>query len=211
MKLLIIDDHSLMREGLAALLGHSGSEIVVLQADCAAKGMVAIDSHADLDAVFLDVNMPDQDGISALRDIAARRPDLPVILLSSSESPADIRRGLAAGALGYLPKSASPQTLMSALRLVLSGEIYVPPLMLKEPVAATPAGVMHAIGGIAELTERQIDVLRLLCQGLSNKEIGRSLHVAERTVKAHVTAIFRSLHVVNRSQAIVAAQQANLI
>jgi DNA-binding NarL/FixJ family response regulator len=100
---------------------------------------------------------------------------------------------------------------MSALRLVLSGEIYVPPLILKEPVAATPAEVTPMNGGIAELTERQVDVLRLLCQGLSNKEIGRALHVAERTVKAHVTAIFRSLHVVNRSQAIAAAQQANLI
>jgi two-component system, NarL family, nitrate/nitrite response regulator NarL len=209
MKLLIVDDHSMVRESLAALLGRPGSAVEVLQAGDAAEGLALVEGHADLDAVLLDLNMPGQDGIAALRGIADRRPDLPVILMSSSEDPADIRRGLAAGALGYLPKSASPQTLMSALRLVLAGEIYVPPIMLKETVAGTSdrdAGAKDGAGG--GLTERQIDVLRLL---LSNKEIGRELQVAERTVKAHVTAIFKSLRVINRSQAIEAAQHGKLI
>jgi DNA-binding NarL/FixJ family response regulator len=212
MKLLIVDDHSMVREGLAALLAQPGSAVEVLQAGDAAGGLALVEGHADLDAVLLDLNMPGQDGIAALRRIADRRPDLPVILLSSSEDPADIRRGLAAGALGYLPKSASPQTLMSALRLVLAGEIYVPPIMLKETVASTPHNAAQAKDGAAGgLTERQIDVLRLLCRGLSNKEIGRELQVAERTVKAHVTAIFKSLRVINRSQAIEAAQHGKLI
>jgi DNA-binding NarL/FixJ family response regulator len=212
MKLLIVDDHSMVREGLAALLAQPGSAVEVLQAGDAAGGLALVEDHADLDAVLLDLNMPGQDGIAALRGIAERRPDLPVILLSSSEDPADIRRGLAAGALGYLPKSASPQTLMSALRLVLAGEIYVPPIMLKETIAnVSDRDAQAKAGATGALTERQIDVLRLLCRGLSNKEIGRELQVAERTVKAHVTAIFKSLRVINRSQAIEAVQQGKLI
>lgn len=210
MKLLIIDDHSIMRAGLAALLVQAGADIQVLQAGDAPNGIAEIDRHADLDAVFLDLNLPGQDGMSALRDIGQRRPDLPVILLSSSEDPDDVRRGLAAGALGYVPKSASPQTLMSALQLVLSGEVYVPAIMLRAPAEPQDGAFVRGPNG-HPLTERQVDVLRLLSRGLSNKEIGRELAIAERTIKAHVTAIFKSLGVVNRTQAVEAARRATLI
>jgi DNA-binding NarL/FixJ family response regulator len=108
-----------------------------------------------------------------------------------------------------VPKSASPQTLLSALQLVLAGEIYVPPLMLAatgstatEPTAAEAA---------ARLTPRQLDVLRLLSGGLSNKEIGATLDLSDKTVKAHITAIFRALNVVNRTQAAGAAQRLQLV
>jgi DNA-binding NarL/FixJ family response regulator len=208
MKLLIIDDHSIMRAGLAALLEQSNADVRVLQAGDAPSGLIEIEQHPDLDAVFLDLNLPGQDGMSALADIGRRRPDLPVILLSSSEDPHDVRRGLAGGALGYLPKSASPQTLMSALQLVLAGEVYVPQIMLRTP--AQGDGAPTRANGYA-LTDRQVDVLRLLSRGLSNKEIGRELSIAERTIKAHVTAIFKALGVVNRTQAVEAARRATLI
>ena len=205
MKLLIIDDHSIMRAGFAALLGQPGSGIEVLQAGDAAEGIAEVQAYPDLDAVFLDLNMPGEDGMSALREIGKQRADLPVILLSSSEDPADVRRALAAGALGYLPKSSGPEPLMSALRLVLSGEVYVPPIMLRATVPRADHNGPHDNSGPGiALTERQIDVLRLLGRGLSNKEIGRELLVSERTVKAHVTAIFKSLRVVNRTQAVAA-------
>ena len=212
MKLLIVDDHSIVREGVAALLAQPGAGVVVLQAPSAALGMTEIDAHRDLDAVLLDLNMPGEDGISALREIGKRRPDLPVIVLSSSEDPADVRDALAAGAFGYLPKSSNPRTLMSALRLVLSGEVYVPLIMLRETDSKPGQDAAPRRGDRPNLlTERQVDVLRLLARGLSNKEIGRELSVAERTVKAHVTAIFRSLGVVNRAQAIDAATRDALI
>ncbi|WP_158818477.1 response regulator transcription factor [Methylocapsa sp. S129] len=212
MKLLIIDDHSIVRAGLAALLARPGSDIVVVQAATTAEGMTEVDTHPDLDAVFLDLNMPGESGMSALREIGRRRPDLPVILLSSSEDPADVRRALAAGAFGYVPKSSSPQTLMSVLKLVLSGEVYVPPLMLKEAASNVGGDGLNRIDGSSNpLTDRQIDVLRLLARGLSNKEIGRELLVAERTVKAHVTAIFKAFGVSNRAQAVDAARLAALI
>ena len=211
MKLLIIDDHSIMRAGLAALLARPGSEIEVFQAADAAAGIAEIEAHPDLDAVFLDLNMPGDDGMSALRQIGRRRPDLPVILLSSSEDPADVRRSLAAGALGYVPKTSSPQTLMSALRLVLAGEVYVPPIMLRETAAASAGDIRGRTTPPQALTDRQVEVLRLLGRGLSNKEIGRELVLSERTVKAHVTAIFKSLRVVNRTQAVEAARHGGLI
>ena len=208
MKLLIIDDHSIVRAGLAALLHEPGVAIEVVQAATAAEGLMQIAAHGDLDAVFLDLNMPGEDGFAALDTIGKRHPELPVILLSSSENPADVRRALAAGALGYLPKSSSPQTMMSVLRLVLAGEVYVPPLLLKEE-AAPHNGKAGARPDT--LTDRQADVLRLLARGLSNKEIGRELLVSERTVKAHVTAVFKSLGVVNRAQAVETARRAGLV
>jgi two-component system nitrate/nitrite response regulator NarL len=141
-------------------------------------------------------------GMAAIRALAARRPLLPIIVLSSSEAPEDVRQALAAGAVGYLPKSAAAQTMLSALRLVLAGEIYVPPLML-DAGGARPGG--------DGLTQRQIAVLRLLCRGVSNKEIARDLGISEKTAKAHITAIFKALGAVNRLQAAAAARRAGLV
>lgn len=211
MKLLIVDDHAVVREGVAALLRQAGADTEVLQACDGAEGVRLAEAHPDLDAVFLDLQMPGADGMSAVPEFGRRRPELPVIVLSSSEDPEDVRHALALGALGYVPKSALPQTLLSALRLVLGGDIYVPPLMLAAAAAAAPSASAGDPGRHSELTERQMDVLRLLSRGLSNKEIGRALSLSDKTVKAHITAIFKALNVVNRTQAASAAQQAALL
>jgi len=202
MKLLVIDDHPVFRDGMAALLSQAADETVILQAPECATALNMIDAHPDLDAIFVDLMMPGMTGDIAVREFGKRRPELPVIVLSSSENPSDVRRALNAGALGYIPKSANPQTLLSALKLVLSGNIYVPPLLAHavEPESAadeTPrtAAVMN------QLTDRQLDVLKELCSGSSNKEISSHLGIAEKTVKAHVAAIFKTLNVVNRTQA----------
>lgn len=211
MKLLIVDDHAIVREGLAAMLRQAGPDTTVLQASDGAEGLRLADAHPDLDLVFLDLQMPGIDGLSAVPEFGRRRPELPVIVLSSSEDPADVRRALALGALGYVPKSAMPQTLLSALRLVLAGDIYVPPLMLATPEAGPRAGTPGDPGRQASLTERQLEVLKLLSEGLSNKEIGRVLGLSDKTVKAHITVIFKALDVVNRTQAASAARQAALL
>jgi two-component system, NarL family, nitrate/nitrite response regulator NarL len=211
MKLLIVDDHAILREGLAAMLRQAGPNTEVLQAGDGAEGVRMAETHLDLDAVFLDLEMPGTGGMSAVPEFGRRRPELPVIVLSSSEDPQDVRRALALGALGYVPKSAAPQTLLSALALVLSGNIYVPPLMLNAvAMAAGPTGP-NGSGSRASLTERQREVLRLLSDGLSNKEIGRELGLSDKTVKAHITTIFKTLNVVNRTQAASAARQADLL
>eukprot|EP00611_Tribonema_gayanum_P009419 TRINITY_DN19223_c0_g5_i1.p1 TRINITY_DN19223_c0_g5~~TRINITY_DN19223_c0_g5_i1.p1 ORF type:complete len:156 (-),score=36.41 TRINITY_DN19223_c0_g5_i1:5-472(-) len=138
-KLLIVDDHAIVREGLAALLRQLGPGVVVLQARDVAQGLDVLSGHPDLDLVLLDLMLPGIGGLAAIKEFGARQPGLAVMMLSSSEDPEDVRRALSLGALGYVPKSASPQTLLSALQLVLAGDIYVPPLMLAA-VRATAAG-----------------------------------------------------------------------
>jgi two-component system nitrate/nitrite response regulator NarL len=140
-------------------------------------------------------------GEPAIREFARRHPDLPVIVLSSSEAPSDVRRVINAGASGYIPKSATAQTVVSALRLVLSGNIYVPPLLLSATARAIDHDMQDTPRSLAQLTDRQVDVLRYLRDGLTNKEISANLGIAEKTVKVHIAAIFKTLNVVNRTQA----------
>ena len=211
MKLLIVDDHAIVREGVAAMLRQAGPDTMVLQAGDGAEGVRLAEAHPDLDAVFLDLQMPGADGMSALPEFGRRRPDLPVIVLSSYEDPEDVRRALGLGALGYVPKSALPQTLLSALRLVLAGDIYVPPLMVDAAARGGPSAPAADVGRHGALTERQREVLQLLSEGLSNKDIGRALNLSDKTVKAHITAIFKALDVVNRTQAASAARRAALL
>lgn len=211
MKLLIVDDHAILREGLVALLQQFEQGADVLQASDTAEGLRLAEAHPDLDVVFLDLNMPDQGGMQVIPTFAKSCPQLSVIVLSSSEDPNDVRLALKSGAVGYVPKSASPKNILSALRLVLAGEIYVPPLMLDLAPAAN-GGLGHAMPDAGErLTERQTEVLRQLCRGLSNKEISRELELSEKTTKSHITAIFKALGVVNRTQAAAAARRAGIV
>jgi two-component system, NarL family, nitrate/nitrite response regulator NarL len=203
MKLLIVDDHAVVREGLAAVLAQSGGA-TVLQAAGAAEALALVETHTDLDVALLDLAMPGMDGIAAIQEFSRRRPELPVIVLSSSEDPDDIRRALGLGALGYIPKSASAQTLLSAIAFVIGGNVYVPPSILTSDAPTSN-------GSALRLTERQFDVLRLLCEGRSNKEIANLLVLSDKTVKTHVTAIFRSLNVVSRTQAAAAARKLGLL
>jgi DNA-binding NarL/FixJ family response regulator len=207
MKILVVDDHLILREGLAALLRQSWQDAVILQGRDADAGLRAAEENPDLDVVFLDLNMPGMNGMTGIQHFVQRFPRLPLIILSSSENPAEVRRALALGAVGYVPKSASPQTLISALRLVLAGDIYLPPLLLDAP----PLPGRRPADESGGLTDRQVEVLVALCNGLSNKEIGRKLDLSEKTVKAHITAIFRALNVVNRTQAANAARVRGLV
>ena len=195
MKLLIVDDHPLLREGLAAFLGQLETDTVVLQAGDAGQALALAAQHFDLAMVVLDLMIPGLDGLSAIAEFGRIRPELPVIVLSSSEDPRDARKALAQGALGYVPKSANPNTLLSAIRLVLNGDLYLPPLLLNEPAGEhnyQRSGISAAEG---ILTGRQLDVLRRLSDGQSNGAIALDLGLSEKTVKAHVTAIFKALNV----------------
>ncbi|MDO9061887.1 MAG: response regulator transcription factor, partial [Bradyrhizobium sp.] len=207
MKLLIVDDHPVLRDGLAALLQHAGPDTTVLQARDASEGLALADSSGDLDVIILDLEMPGMKGLQALSEFGRKRPDVPVIVLSSSEDPHDVRQSLAAGALGYVPKSASQQVLLSAIRLVLNGDLYIPPLILDENSAGPRIRTAESEGA-AQLTQRQIEILRLLSEGMPNKTIAAALDLSVKTVKVHITAIFKALNVVNRTQAAVAGRKA---
>jgi DNA-binding NarL/FixJ family response regulator len=212
MKILVVDDHAVLREGLAALLSAIDPKPTIIQASTAREGFALVDEHPDLDVLLLDLIMPEINGVEALLEFGRKRPTLPIIVLSSSEDPADVRRALAAGALGYVPKSAGQSVLLSAIQLVLNGDVYVPPLMLRDAFAS-PQIPRSQSGDRADnvLTARQIEILAFLSEGQPNKSIARKLGVSEKTVKAHITAIFKSLKVVNRTQAAAVAREAGLI
>jgi DNA-binding NarL/FixJ family response regulator len=211
MKILIVDDHPVVRAGLAALLQQLEADMIVLQASSAREGLGTASVQPDIDLILLDLMMPEVTGIEALTQFNRTVPQIPVMVLSSSEAPEDVRQALAAGALGYAAKSAAPQTLLAAVRFVLAGEIYVPPFMARadseRPTDTVDAKPSVTIG---QLTERQMAVLELVCRGRSNKEIARDLDISDKTVKAHVTTIFRVLNVVNRTQAARAAAAAGI-
>lgn len=214
LKLLVVDDHPALRSGLSALLSQIEAGTTVLQAADGPEGLKLAQENPDLAAVFVDLMMPGMHGMMAIQEFIRQHPQLPVIVLSSSEDPHDVRRALAFGAFGYLPKSASPETILSALRLVLSGNVYVPPLLLHStpsPVGAGAVNLNSQANGGFHLTDRQLVILRLLCQGLSNKEICCQLGLSEKTVKAHVSGIFKAMNVVNRTQAALAARHAGIV
>ncbi len=202
MKFLIIDDHPMLRQGVAAVLRDLQAGVSVLEADDGAAGLAQAAQNADLACALVDLRLNGLSGLDTVVQLRQAHPALPVIMLSASEDPADVRAALAAGARGYCPKSAGHATMLAAVRLVLAGEIYVPPLM-----ASAPAVVPEAP---APLTARQLEVLHLVCKGRPNKDIARQLGMQEKTVKTHVTAIFRALGVVNRAQAVIAARKAGL-
>jgi two-component system, NarL family, nitrate/nitrite response regulator NarL len=209
MKLMVVDDHPVVREGLAAMLARFGPDTIVLQVGDAGQALALAAQHDDLDIVILDIALPGMDGLRALAELGRLRPALPVVVVSASEDARDAREALAKGALGYVPKSAGPHTLIAAIELVLKGDIYVPPLVLgaADSVPALETGPQPR-RGLAVLTERQVEVLKRVSAGQSNKGIARDLGLSEKTVKAHVTAIFRALNVVNRTQAAAIAREA---
>jgi len=185
---------------------------MVLQAGTAEEGLAIVAQNPDLDIVILDIAMPGMDGLKAIAEFGRIRPELPVVVLSSSENQKDVRNALAQGALGYIPKSANQRTLLAAIRLVLNGDLYVPPLVLDdEDTARLTHFRSREKAAKPILTDRQIAVLRSISEGRSNKEIAFELGLSEKTVKAHVTAIFKILNVINRTQAASIGRENGLI
>jgi two-component system, NarL family, nitrate/nitrite response regulator NarL len=209
MKILIVDDHAILREGVEILLRQGERDTVVVQASGPDDALRLLEQHVDLDAIVLDLKLQDMDGLDALAVFGRIRPGLPVVVLSSSEDPNAVRRAFAQGAMGYVPKSACTHTLRFAIRSALSGERYVPPLMLGD--LAPPYRGVAAASRDATLTPRQIEVLRHLADGAPNKVIADTLGLSEATVKTHITSIFKALNVINRTQAAAAGRKAALI
>jgi len=211
MKLLICDDHALFRAGLALVLRDLEPATVLLDSAGAADTFRLVDEHPDLDLVLMDLNMPGMDGLAALVELRARHPALPVVIVSGSEQHADVRAAIDRGASGFIPKSSSAPVLLAALRLILSGGVYVPPLVLAASEPATPpapADPRHERA--AGLTARQLEVLDLMAAGRTNREICDALGIAEGTVKAHVATILELLGVANRTEAGAVARRLGL-
>lgn len=185
-----------------------GDVVELAQAGSLSAAIDCVDKAPEFDLALLDLNMPAMNGIAGLRQFRQRFPGIPVVIVSGSDSSADVQQALDAGAAGYIHKSSAPQVMLSALQLVLAGGVYVPPQALQrddaEPAAAA---CTNKLGG---LTARQTDVLRLLAVGKPNKLIARELGLSEGTVKIHLSTIFRVLDVNNRTEAVLAAQAMQL-
>lgn len=211
MKILVIDDHVLIRQAMQGVLKKLKRGAVVLEAPNYKQAIQTIAGHPDIDLILLDLTLPDSDGFSALIELRERLPTVAVVVLSAVQDPANVTKALDLGAQGYIPKSAQGDVILNALRLVISGGIYVPPEILAREELPRPAlspprsdssDVARADIG---LTDRQLDVLALMMLGKNNKTICRMLDLAEPTVKNHVTNILKALKVTNRTEAVIAA------
>ena len=215
MKVLVVDDHPLILEALRQVLRALAKDIELLEAGSAPDALAAADKSGGLDLILLDLALPGRDGFEVLRELRERYPSFPVVVLSASDQSEVVMRALDAGAMGFIPKTSSNEVLLGALRLVLSGGVYLPAEVLRHspaPVLVSKSAMAAAGVGYRDLglTERQAQVLALVVQGKPNKIICRELNLAEGTVKIHVTAILKALGVTNRTQAVIAVGKLGL-
>ena len=203
-RLLIADDHAVVREGLERLVAtFDGVELV----GAAANGQEAVDRCRDAqpDVVLMDIEMPVLNGIAATRAIAAAQPDVAVVVLTSFSDRDQILQALDAGAVGYLLKDAEPDEIAKAVRAAARGEVPLDPRAGRALLSAR--GASSPLDGLSE-SERE--VLRLVAQGLPNKLIARELSISEKTVKTHLTSVFRTIGVTDRTQAALWAERNGL-
>ncbi len=203
MKVILADDHALFREGMRHLLLRLDDEVAVLEADCHDAALKLLSDNPDADLALVDLHMPGREDLSGLVEVLDHAQTVPVVVLSGSENLDEIHQVIKAGAMGFIPKHEHAEVMLCALHLVLSGGVYVPPMLMSSSTSSHP----HQ----AKLTPKQIEVLQQLSKGYSNKEIGKNMNVSEATVKCHTSAIFRELEVGSRTQAVSIAKQRGLI
>lgn len=195
MKILIVDDHPLFRAGFQTVLEQSSLDAAVLSVASLREALSVLTRDSEIGLVLVDVHLRGDDGFHALRIIGERFPTTACMLISGDEQDGLATRAISAGASGFIPKSFTADEMVAAIARVMAGEVFTPPV--------TRARSEQLQG----LTLRQLEVIGMLGRGFSNKEIARHLDVAERTVKAHMSAVFEALNVRNRTQAVLAAQQ----
>jgi DNA-binding NarL/FixJ family response regulator len=200
--MLLADDHPLFREGVKPVLHKLDPDLDLIEAIDYPSAFAAMHRAGEVDLALIDLHMPGMSGMDGVIRFRAAFPEIPLVVLSASELAEDIHRLLAAGALGYVTKSSPSEVILGALRLVLAGGVYIPPSVLDQRSGADPDPARPG-----PLTARQMEVLRELAKGQSNKQIAKALAVTEGTVKIHLAAIFRILKVNNRTEAVLVAQK----
>jgi len=207
--ILIADDHAIVRKGLVALIeSEPGMELVGEAAD----GIEVVDKARSLqpDVVLLDLMMPRQDGLIAIAQIKQNNPDTHILVLTSFSDDDKVFPAIKAGALGYLLKDSSPQQLLQAIYDVAQGQASLHPVIARKLISELnqPPNLPPTRD---PLTERELDVLKLIARGLSNMDIAAELSISERTVRTHITHILNKLHLANRTQAALYAMREGLI
>ena len=207
---IIADDHALVRGGIAMLVNIISEKCNIIETNSYDRTIAALSETDNVDLVLFDLFMPGSKGIDGIRHICSKWPDVPIVLVTVEENSATIHKALQAGASGYIPKSSTPQITMSAIRLVLSGGIYLPPSALNTAVgtSAQTEGTLlpnqsdqAQLQANSKLTKRQCEVLDLISLGKSNKAIAEELGLTPGTIKMHMSRIFKVLDVSNRTEA----------
>lgn len=216
MKILVVDDHSLITDAMKALLTDLDPAVQVEVAHDADNAQRLAQQHTDADLMLLDLNLPGASGTSLLETLVTQVPDLKILVLSGVQDQRSVMRVLQLGAAGFLPKSMQSENLLSAIRFVLSGGVYIPNDLLDDStrgasILGLPERGRDVFGQPSakriQLTERQEQVLKLLARGAPIKIICRELGLSEGTVKTHVTAIYRAFGASNRTEALLAARR----
>jgi DNA-binding NarL/FixJ family response regulator len=211
MKILIVDDHELVRQGLVSWFVQQDANVCVVEAHDVDSAINAAQGQADIDLVLFDLGLPGLSGMPALRAFRQAHDSLPVVVLSGLTDEQTVLDALGCGAMGFIPKTSSMQELQIALRLVLSGRIYLPSMFapVTQHTVTTPAALHEKLAHL-QLTERQKQVFKLVLQGKPNKMIARDLGVAETTIKSHIRPILQALNVTSRVEAIVEVSRLGL-
>lgn len=204
-KIVIADDHPLFRAALCEAVSKVAKMVDIVEVSSMTELQDAAAEHNDADLVLLDLTMPGASGFSSLVYLKGQIPEMPVVVVSGNEDASVIRRSIEYGALGFIPKSVSLETMVDAVKVTLEGETWIPDNVNLEQSSIDDKEAKIA-EGIASLTPQQFRVLVMLMQGLLNKQIAYELDVSEATIKAHVTAILRKLKVHSRTQAVIAAR-----
>lgn len=204
MDVLLVDDHPVIHEVMRGVVRAAFDGATLHAVDDLPAALARARSLERLDLALVDLGLPDCNGIEALTRFHEAFPDVPAVILSAKEDGASVRAALEAGAVGFIPKTSLPNVIVAALRLIAEGGIYVPPEALQDlkparPLRLPPEGAGH------ELTERQLEVLRLLVRGRHYRQIARELGISENTVRQHARAIYGALGVASRSEALLAA------
>lgn len=211
MRILIVDDHALVRRGMTYVVKEGFPDADVVEAESSAAALEVLHTDKPFDMALVDVRMPDLDGLELLRAIKAEWEEMPVIMLSTYENAPYVKRALSDGAAGYLLKDATPEDLSQAINVAISGSGNVlSPRVIQNLFEDQQAGGDNGRNGRRNdfsLTQREHDILELLAEGRSNRDIAGVLFLSEKTVKAHLAAIFRKMSVTNRTQAAMMAVQ----
>ena len=208
MKILIADDHALFRDGLAMRLEEINPDITLHQAPSFSQALKILDKEPQINIIIADLDMPDMKWEDGIEQLKKKSPDSSLVVISASEDIRNIRKILATGIKGYIPKRSDPKIMHSALKLILDGGTYIPPALIE---ISSDNNLSSSQNKGKMLTNRQSQVLDLIAQGKSNKQIAYEMGVSEATVKLHINALLRSLKVNNRTQAVVTAQKMGII
>ena len=212
MNIFVVDDHVHFRAGVAFALRGFDPGITVQECASVENAVTMLENGSTAELVVLDLQMPGHEGTSALCYLRKCKPEVPVLVLSGSDDPEIVRRAIDTGACGFIHKSAPPESLQAALRLILSGGAFLPASSLSLAIPDASHGVAENVWRKlgARLTPRQCDVLRGLVQGKPNKTLARDLNISDATIKTHIGHIFDVLDVRNRTQVVYALARAGV-